>query len=154
MANTHDHAYSERSLLPRWYLMAVNDKDKKFVQFVFLDGGKGIPNTIKKKYLEILRRKLGAATHLKTIEDSALILSALKGEFRTRTEKSYRGKGLPKIIGCAENKEITDLVIISNFGVINTATGIVRDTRRKLFGTLFSWRYTREATENENHINR
>lgn len=140
MSNTIDHAYKQNSLVPKWYLIALNKPGTGKVSFTFLDGGQGIPSTINIKHQERVKQLISKFVYtVPSIKDNALIYSALKGEFRTRTNEGYRGKGLPKIYQCVENKEIDNLVIISNRGYINCSTDEQRGLFSTFHGTLFSW---------------
>lgn len=137
---TLDHAYKQNSLVPKWYLIALNKPETGKVSFTFLDGGQGIPSTINIKHRERVKQLISKFFYdVPSIKDNALIYSALKGEFRTRTNEGYRGKGLPKIYQCVENKEIDNLIIISNKGYVNCSTGEQRELSSTFHGTLFSW---------------
>ena len=143
MGNTYDHAYNSKSPLPKWYLMAIYDNINKSVNFVFLDGGLGIPKTIRRNHVEKIQQFITGVTRkflsMTAIDDSFLISSALNGEFRTKTEMGHRGKGLPKIKKCAETNEINGLKIISGFGSFDVGTLQAREIKRQFMGTLFSW---------------
>lgn len=142
MANTKNHAYRlTRKDVKNWWLMA-NREEKSYterVHFAFLDRGDGIPVTIRKNILERGKQKM------KLMSDSDLLLSTLKGEFRTRTKKGFRGKGLPKIHEHSNAKEIKNLLIISQNGYyhfkndFNHNEVIVKDIPNKFHGTLISW---------------
>ncbi|MGR3219044.1 MAG: hypothetical protein ACUZ8H_04405 [Candidatus Anammoxibacter sp.] len=120
--------------MKKWYLMLIYDKQNRIVKFVFLDNGVGIPNTIKKRFYEQI------PIFTKMFHDNALIHSALKGEGRTSTKQSHRGKGLPKIYRCAtEKKEIKKLVIVSNYGYLDLSNQDYYDLKSKFNGTLYSW---------------
>jgi hypothetical protein len=149
MGNTFDHAYHSKSPLPKWYLMAIYNSNINSVKFVFLDGGLGIPKTIRRNHLERLQQFITGVTRkflsIPAIDDSFLISSALNGEFRSRTEKGYRGKGLPKIKKCAETNEIHELKIISSFGSFDVATLTGVELKRQFMGTLFSWSHVQSG---------
>lgn len=129
MGNTREHAYTGREKYQtKWWLMALHDESKNRVTFAILDNGAGIPKTVKKKIME----RFWTA-------DSDLILSALRGEFRTRMNELWRGKGLPKIFKTYEAGIIQNLAIISNKGYVNYGSNQFRDLKQKFFGTLVSW---------------
>jgi len=135
MANTKQHAYILKNNTPysKWYLMAKYEKDLKKVKFVFLDTGVGIAKTISKKISEKIFYVFSGA------KDSDLIHSALKGEFRSRTEESWRGKGLPNIKKFSAEKYVEDLTIVSNKGYINCTKNNKSELMDALKGTLYSW---------------
>lgn len=135
MANTFNHAYkrAKRAERRKWWLMAVMDDAADCVHFTFLDNGRGIPATVARR-LELSEIK---------ISDSELILSALNGEYRTRTKQNWRGKGLPKIYSYLKSGDISNLVIISDKGHYESNSGMVSYTKTTFPGTLLSWNYTR-----------
>lgn len=135
MTNTIQHAYKSKKnmLVNQWYVFVEDNNDK--IKFAFLDTGEGIPRTIYKKWSE----KIPYMTN-----DSKLIHSALKGEFRTETRSKNRGKGLPKIAeDCMESK-ITNLQVYAGSGCCkiiddNNNPYILQDVNSNIFGTLFCW---------------
>lgn len=133
MLNTYQHAYTTDSKkLNKWYLFA--QKDTNTIKYTFLDIGLGIPKTVRKKWTE----------HLFSTE-SAIISSALDGEFRTTTKKEYRGKGLPKIKECVIEHKLNNFTIISNKGfckLINKDDNLIiekTELQKPIFGTIYYW---------------
>ncbi len=122
---------------PRWYLYAEALESK--VHFVFLDTGSGIPTTVHKK----LREKLREMLPLVGMDHARLILSALEGNFRTSTRKTYRGKGLPEIRSNFGKNGLQNMVIVSNKGKCefkdNEANARMINFNTPLRGTLYSW---------------
>jgi hypothetical protein len=142
MGNTRQHAYKKGSGYAKWWLMASYDKESVRVHFTFLDNGYGIPSTIRMRFGEKIRSVFGKIVG--EVPDSGLILSALNGEFRTRTGIAYRGKGLPSIFETARNKKIDNLIVISKKGYVGwkkSEKGELESIELKfpLFGTLLSW---------------
>ncbi|MBN1907108.1 MAG: hypothetical protein JW927_18660 [Deltaproteobacteria bacterium] len=138
MANTLNHAFTTKasgSTLSKWWLIAMHSEETKTIHFTFLDNGLGIPNTIRKRLSEIL---VGIFIEL---DDSALIVSALKGEFRTQTNFKWRGKGLPNILKYVRNNEIKNLKIISNHGYVLCNGEEIKSIKleNRFYGTLLSW---------------
>lgn len=135
MANTKNHAYHVASeKISKWWLIALYSKNDNSVKFTFLDNGHGIPKTVRKKVLE----------RLISYEDNKLIESALKGNYlRTQTNQPWRGNGLPKIYNFSKEKQIEDLVVISNKGCINCEADESKllGGKRNLNGTLLSWSF-------------
>lgn len=129
MANTRDHAYSDKyDAGSEWWVIALYNKNDNRVNFTILDNGMGIPRTVKKKIYERF-----------TSKDYKLIISAMKGDFRTQTKKPWHGKGLPRIDSYFQNKRIDNLVIISNRGYINYENSDIRNLDGPFHGTLLSW---------------
>ena len=136
MANTRNHAYIDLTApVSRWWLIAMSNAKATSVHFTFLDNGRGIPRTIKKNILEKFSGIWGGTS------DSELIASALKGEFRTKTSLKWRGKGLPRILSYVENRQISNLKVISNYGYVSCVGDdlVPTDLNGKFYGTLLSW---------------
>jgi len=129
MGNTREHAYTgHEEYHTKWWLMALFDEQSCSVTFAILDNGQGIPKTVRKKIFERLWPS-----------DNKLIQSALKGDFRTRTNEQWRGKGLPKIQKTLDEGIIRNLVVLSNHGYVNYGTDLFGDLEQKFYGTLVSW---------------
>ncbi len=137
MANTNDHAYDKADILKTWYLMAFFDKKNEKVSFAFLDSGRGIAATVKKKILE----------NIITKNDTHLLKSALNGEFRTKTAQAERGKGLPSIKESFERKNTDNLVIIANKAYINMKAKQEITLRHTFSGTLIVWDFIKDGVE-------
>lgn len=149
MANTKNHAFEARSISPLWYLMSIYDEKSKDVTFTFLDAGFGIPKTIRINKAESFLEKIDKLMRklhkdIKLINDMELIMQALKGAFRTRTIKGYRGKGLPAIHQYYKSHSIENLIIISRRGYINLSqkNRVLRDD---FLGTMVSWKINKES---------
>ncbi len=142
MTNTHNHAYNETfGLYNKWWLMASYDADLSRVHFVFLDNGLGIPKTIRKNFKERVIELFGNLVLKNAVDDVGLICSALRGEFRTRTGDSYRGKGLQKIYDSMRANSINDPTIISRRGYVNCSSLSGTELNKTFHGTLYSWFY-------------
>ncbi|TXJ12785.1 ATP-binding protein [Brachyspira aalborgi] len=114
MTNTKSHAYGNSHFtINSWYLYAECIDDKMYITFI--DTGLGIPDTILKKVLENLKDK-----YTKINRDAQYMLSALKGDFRTRTREKNRNKGLPEIFNYYKDNKIENLKIVSCYGKIDT----------------------------------
>lgn len=114
MTNTKSHAYGNSHFtINSWYLYAECKDDKMHITFI--DTGLGIPDTILKKVLENLKDK-----YTKRNRDAQYMLSALKGDFRTRTREKNRNKGLPEIFNYYKDNKIENLKIVSCYGKIDT----------------------------------
>ena len=153
MTNVKQHAYKENSgnMSSRWYVY-VEDCEK-FMKFVFLDTGVGIPTTIRKNWSERIKdgiKDLFGGDK----DDPVYIEAALNGEFRTETKQEHRGKGLPEIKNAIMSKEgrLNNLMIVSGHGICTLdKTG---PPKRKyldiaLEGTLFIWYFEKEVSVND-----
>lgn len=133
MLNTIQHAYSSsQGGLNRWYLSIKNDDQK--LSFTFVDIGAGIPSTAKKRFLESVYSS-----------DANILSSAFDGKYlRTQTNKTYRGKGLPKIKKCIQNHNLNNMYVISNKGYCQLTNNgdivsLATDLTESLFGTIYYW---------------
>ena len=135
MSNTHKHAYANRRsvLFPRWYCFSEYD-GQDTISFTFMDTGEGIPSTVRKNFAERI-------DFLKLKGDSKYVTSALDGEFRTATEQTFRGKGLPKLREfCAQGK-IQDMRIVTNYAdvTVHQTWYQANNLTNPLRGTLYYW---------------
>ncbi len=145
MANSHDHAY----LKVRNDGLSFDDKEKQWWMFsqekdnklsvVFCDLGVGIPETLpitQKNLYESLVERFGGV-----LKDDAAIKEAVTYS-KSRTEASYRGKGLAqitKLIHTFGSK--SNLFIYSNRGLFMKLDGKVSTMNYKtsIMGTLICW---------------
>ena len=131
MENTISHAYEKKYfMMYRWYLY-IDYSDK--INITFVDTGLGIPKTINKKYIE------NVSDFFLKNKSSRYILSALKGEYRTRTKEKYRGKGLPQIFQYYKENKIKKLKIISCKEKVDMENDISSNIKSHLTGTVFYW---------------
>lgn len=147
MTNTIQHAYNDKEILilNQWYIY-VGELENK-IQFVFLDTGRGIAQTVYKKTIE----KFGEL-FVKEKNDTYYIISALNGEWRSTTAESYRGKGLPSVIEYCKRKEVCNYTITSGRAVVRIGLeGLVEkfDLDNKLFGTLYYWEILKDNIKEE-----
>lgn len=138
MTNTVQHAATGSGHI-KWWLMAYYDADKRRVHFSFLDTGLGIPKTIHKKVYERVANATRNMLAHEYAHDGMLILSALKGEFRTRTGQKFRGKGLPKIYEAAMNNYVEELTVVARQGYVKCKEDSAKQLKSRFQGTLLSW---------------
>lgn len=135
MSNTFKHAYNDDKLLyPRWYCFAEYKKEENLIAFTFMDTGEGIPSTVRKNFAERL-------DILKIKSESNYVISALNGEFRTSTGKTYRGKGLPRIreyCSCGKIKDMRIITNRANISVFEQSYSAI-ELHSPLRGTLYYW---------------
>jgi len=130
MTNTKHHAYGKRDKKPKWYVYAEYIPSKRDILISILDTGKGIPATLK--------RRIGEK--LFGISDAKIIASALRGDFRTSTGLTFRGRGLPMIKKSYDDGVISDLVIVSRKGYLRFDMDEKLELTNELVGTLYIWR--------------
>lgn len=136
MANVYAHAYNGMNdvLCSRWYCFVKYDMVNDTVNFSFIDTGAGIPSTVRRHGLEHLDL-------FNLIDDGPYVLSALRGELRSKTKEPYRGKGLPKIFSYCQSGKIKDMRIITNKCDVNILGEELysQEIPFSLKGTLFYW---------------
>jgi len=126
MNNVREHAYGSRKN-QGWWLMALPEKDAEIIHFSLADNGKGIPETIRKKFMEQILSK-----------DAELIRAAVL-ENRSETKLYYRGNGLPKLKTLIDKKMIKNLHIISKKGYYYMDEDKVFQLPFEYHGTIIFW---------------
>lgn len=140
MSNTYKHAYNNSGddvLDTKWYCFVKYDDQRQTLSFIFMDTGRGIPNSVKKKAIEKVQDKFLFYNR----DNYKYVISALNGEYRTSTGLSHRGKGLPKIKEFCSNGKISNMRIITYEADVNInkyeMSGF--DTKIPLRGTMYYW---------------
>lgn len=139
MGNTWKHAYNndtDRLFDSCWYCYVEIENSK--AKITFMDTGIGIPRSIYKKKGELIKEKMD---WFNLVKDSEYIASALRGEERTETRLSNRGKGLPSFVEIVNEGYIQKLRIISLNGDVCVEKDKITasDLNKKFFGTLYYW---------------
>lgn len=136
MTNTVQHAYLNEDKLEKKWQVFVEYKNSS-VKFIFLDTGKGIPATVKRTKYEKLKMLIP-----RIMNESDILKSAFDGEFRTRTEKDYRGKGLPQIYDVMCSSCVKNAVVYSGksyMGIIKTGNDLYHCFDDDFYGTLYEF---------------
>lgn len=108
MNNSKQHAYFEEDVLEKKWQIFLSCESKKIV-LIFLDTGRGIPETVKRDYKEkIIQNML-----LMNIDEAKLLKSALDGCFRSNTGEKNRGQGLPQINNFLKSEVVLEPVLYS-----------------------------------------
>jgi hypothetical protein len=150
MGNTRNHAYEQGThYLPKWWLAGAYDVQRACVQLMALDYGQGIPSTVRTKFAE----RIGRLFRSSRVSDEKLVLSALRGEFRTRTRQSFRGKGLPAIRQSADACFISELAIVSDSAFVAYSRGDIRSLEIPVRGTLVSFSVQRPGPSKDGTSN-
>lgn len=135
MSNVYHHAYNnDGEMNKHWYIYA--EYADKHVRFVFVDTGAGIARTVRKKWIEKMKKLFGTK-----VIDSDLISSTLRGDFRTQTKEKFRGNGLSGVRELAESSLFEKFTVISGKGqctVIDGNTPLTKfDYNNKIYGTIY-----------------
>ncbi len=155
MHNTHNHAggYLSRGM-ERWCFFINHNKDKKVVEFVFVDYGVGIFNSLNKK--EKGNKWYDWQNKLKSVSglpikmtNEEILKKLLNGEMHvTVTGEDFRGKGLPGIKQVLDRNQISNLCIISNNTYAEVSNNKYKLLRQDFSGTFIYWEL---CYSNKNH---
>lgn len=144
MTNCHHHAYLWQrpdGLLAKddekdWWMFS-QERDEKLT-VVFCDLGVGIPATLPKTKPALWKKMLNM---LANPDDGSVIREAIESS-RSRTGKSYRGKGLRQLVDAIDKMKDGNLFVFSNKGCyIYKSAGAteVRSFADSILGTLILW---------------
>lgn len=136
ITNINDHAYDNNNMFePSWYIFVEDSHEK--LSYTFMDNGLGIPTTIRKYFIEKIIASFNCDKEYKYIE------AAVDGvQKRSKTGKIERGNGLPSIYEQSSNKNVNNLVIISNRAFFCGNSSF--DMDYSLIGTIFYWEIKKE----------
>jgi hypothetical protein len=144
MGNTKQHAGLGRSE-EQWWAMVHTDPDARRAEFAFYDNGVGIVGSFRTRWQNFLAQLVGAAPSQEDILENLL-----KGEFPSRTNLPFRGKGLPAIAKALARRQIENLTIITNRVVADVSRGTVAGLTSEFQGTLIYWEV---GKKNDNYKN-
>ncbi|TLS68160.1 hypothetical protein FEF65_03965 [Mariprofundus erugo] len=143
MANSVHHAYigmrkdglQLKEEANDWWMFSQEREGK--LNVVFYDVGIGIPESLPRtrpSLWEVMQR------FRFTKKDSEIIKFAA-GAGKSRTEKKYRGKGLPQIVSTIHKIKGSNLIVMSNRGalVLNNGEKKSIDYKKSIYGTLIMW---------------
>lgn len=145
MTNTVNHAYIEprndtlnvKKAEEGWWMFSQN-KDGK-LHLLICDLGIGIPRSLPKQRPGIAKRLLTLGKGVRN--DYEYIKAAIEDSY-SRTEQSYRGKGLGQIVRIVKDNPRSSLIIYSNKGCYSALEGNkpeFKDYDDSIFGTIVSW---------------
>jgi hypothetical protein len=138
MTNTNNHASEVQGTIA-WRLMVTCDEANQRLQFVFMDPGRGICRTVKRKFPQFSDDSELLRVLLDPRANSFLKLWAGLPS-RTRTGQPGRGRGLRKIAQSLKRGDLRRVVVIANEGCVEVSTGIATRLKGHGFqGTLVYW---------------
>lgn len=145
MNNTVQHAYDKSEILSErnWYLYASANREK--IKIVFLDTGLGIAETVHRDWGEYFR-------DIARKDDGYYVESALRGEFRSRTGKKYRGNGLPTVYQYSKRDEVNRFQIHTGKSICkvqNSGELSSKELEQPLYGVLYYWEIKKERIDKE-----
>ncbi len=133
MQNTNNHAGETRGVYD-WWLHVYNHSDSYRTSYTFLDLGVGIFESLpvksfKRDFLELLGFK----------SNLDLVPKLFAGEIKSRTSRPERGKGIPQVFECSQNKTFETFKLISNDVYADLKTQKYKLIKTPFEGTLFYW---------------
>lgn len=133
MANTVNHAYLGRIYQKGWYFSTDHIPEENKVKFCFVDNGRGILKTLRKKFPDKVATLIGGNL------GNSIIKRAFEGEFGSRTKLSNRGRGLKAIKKGFELGYIKSLKVITNNVFYDFENGAVEELKEDFDGTFYFW---------------
>lgn len=133
MQNTNNHAGDTRGVYD-WWLHVYNHPDSFKTSYTFLDLGVGIFESLpvksfKRDFLELLGWK----------SNLDLVPKLFAGEIKSRTARPERGKGIPQVFECSQNRTFETFILISNDVYADLKTQNYKLIKNNFSGTLFYW---------------
>lgn len=138
--NAVEHAYDNKK---HWLFGFNYDEENNKVIFTFADNGFGILRTIKKK----ISQKIFDRLNLRN--DADILLRAFEKEYGSRHEEhENRNKGLPLLNKIQSEKEVKNLMVITNKVSLQLEKGSVKLLQSHYSGTFYYWELDVECIEN------
>jgi len=144
MSNSIDHAYKfgirkdglkYKDDSHDWWMFSQEHDGS--LNVVFCDLGVGIPETISQQ-----RPSLAKMMERFGVSKDSEVIKFAAGTGKSRTKKSYRGRGLPQMVKVIKDIPDGKLAIFSNKGMLRCIDGNLRDYEYKkssILGTLILW---------------
>lgn len=145
MHNTNNHAHLSKKGEKHWWLSISHNHTTKKVNFIFLDYGIGIFNSLSKKPKNDLKwSKLPeyVISFFKNVNktNADLLEDLLEGKVHMSvTGKHFRGKGLPGIKEAFDRKSVKNLMIITNNVKADVESKNYEIIDTQFNGTFVSW---------------
>lgn len=154
ISNVTAHAYADPSLINYRHIDAVwvaatADKRDDTLTIVVYDQGATIPTTYPRlgrteRVLKFLKRATRTRPEKNAFADDGTYIRAAMRYGGSRTDKTYRGKGLPQMFDVLKRMKVGTMTILSRGGwcVRDGGTGRIRSgaLNNSIGGTLVEWR--------------
>ena len=147
MHNTNNHAGGTgKQGDERWCISVNHNRKENKVEFVFVDYGVGIFNSLQHKpkgnkwygWKDKLKRVTGGGDSMFTNE--LILQKLLQGEIHASvTGQSFRGKGLPGIKQVADRNQVSNLFVLSNNAYADTGNNKYLLLNNDFSGTFVYW---------------
>jgi hypothetical protein len=137
--NTIEHAYEDRK--QHWLLSLTCDEENKKIIFTFTDNGVGI--------LETLNRKFSDQVNDIFSSEVEVIKNAFLRKYGSSTKEINRNKGLPLIKRMQVEKNVNNLLLITNNVMIDFQSESGEKLSTKFAGTFYYWEIDSNCLKNE-----
>lgn len=139
MSNTNTHAAGEKEEKVKWWMYVYNVPVKKRSQYIFVDLGVGIFDSVPMHAFRKISQKMGI-TH-----NAELVPDLLAGKIKSRVEldNKMRGKGIPQISSNSKSDYFSQAYIISNDVMIDLRSEEAIALKSGLNGTLMFFELSR-----------
>ena len=138
-SNSVEHA-NEHVPDKNW-LISISHTDKD-IHFILCDSGQGILQTLHRKAKDLFT---DAITFKK---DGQVLADVFDRKYQSQTKENNRHKGLPHVKECLANREISNLVVITNNVIYDFTNKQCTTLNNEHKGTLFCWDVTLENYNN------
>jgi len=136
MSNTNNHANLGAQGKCYWWLCVYNEPKAKVTSYSFLDLGVGIfESVVIQSYIKRVLRGDILNKNINLVDD------LLAGNIQSRVDEDneLRGKGIPQIVGHAQNDSFKEFYLITNDVKVNIKTGKKEQLNYNLNGTFWYW---------------
>lgn len=139
--NAVEHAYDDKK---HWFFGFNHDKASNKVIFTFADNGFGILKTLRKKVSQELLDKLSLRN------DGEILKRAFERKYGSRHKgHDNRNKGLPLLLKIQSQREVKNLLVITNKVSLHLEKGSIKSLNSEFSGTFYYWELDLECIENE-----
>lgn len=141
--NSIEHAYATNK---HWLLGLKYEEDK--VIFTVTDVGKGILDTLKRKFKNVLGDFFAKRDNLE------ILVGAFQKKYGSSTEEVNRNKGLPSVRVRSENGSIRNLLVMTNNVILHfedpNQCKVLKTGSARFKGTIYQWELTKECIQRTN----
>ena len=139
MSNTNTHASGRNEEKVKWWMYVYNVPVKKTSQYIFVDLGVGIFDSVPVHAFKKLSRKIGISHNAELVPD----LLAGKIKSRVELDNKMRGKGIPQISLNSKSDCFSQAYILSNDVMIDLRSEVAMALKSSLNGTLMFFELSR-----------
>lgn len=143
--NAVEHAYDDKK---HWFFGFNYEKNSNKVIFTFADNGFGILKTLRKKISQEI------FDNLRLRDDGEILKRAFERKYGSRhKDHDNRNKGLPLLLKIQNQKEVKNLMVITNKVSLQLEKGTTKTLKSGFSGTFYYWELDLECITNEGRNN-